>query len=109
MEAVLKLKQSKALLSVNGHYCMYNFLSGDTVEIAFVMSGQTASQAGAIVYDKNNVSVDSMALTSSGNGHYYGFHTIPSSVGFYVAQTTVWVNSEPYINRVPYKAYAGDV
>lgn len=85
------------------------FLIGDTIQVTWVDSGTTPSAIHFAVYNGSETLVDSATMTSSGNGHYYGFHTVPNSTGNYVVQTKATIDGDPYKRVVNYKAVSGEV
>ena len=87
---------------------MFKGLIGDTIQVTWINSGTTPSPIIAAVYNGSDTLVDSGAMTSSGNGHYYRDYTLPNTVGMYVAQTIGTINSNPYKNRVRFKAVKGE-
>lgn len=86
-----------------------DFLCGDTVKIRWINSGVTPTTIIAAAYTGSETMIDSAAMVSSGNGHYYHLHTIPDSPGYYVAQTLATVSGKPYKNRERYRAVIKDV
>mgnify|MGYP001613287556 CR=1 FL=1 len=86
-----------------------DFLCGDTVKIRWINSGITPTTIIATAYTGAETLVDSGAMVSSGNGHYYFLHTIPNTPGYYVAQTLATISSKPYKNRSQYRAVLKDV
>lgn len=85
-------------------------LVGNTVKITWVSSATVASQATARLLDGSDTMVESVAMTSSGNGHYYANIIIPSSGDrHYVAETTIWVNSFSYKKRSKIRAILEEV
>jgi len=85
------------------------YLIGDTIQLTWVNSGITPSDIVASVRDGNEVLVDSGAMVSSGNGHYYFDHTVVNTLGFYVGETKATINALPYKNRLKFKAVDGSV
>lgn len=88
---------------------MQKKLIGDTVQVTWISSGQTASAIHCAVYNGSETLVDSATMSDSGNGHYYHYHTVPNSIGFYVAETVATIGGKPYRRRVKYKAVEGEV
>jgi hypothetical protein len=86
-----------------------DFLCGDTIKIRWVNSGTSPSSIYAAAYTGSETLVDSAAMVDSGNGHYYHLHTIPSTPGYYVAETLATIAGKPYKNRTPYRAVLKDV
>lgn len=85
------------------------FLIGDTVEISWINSGITPSAINAAVYTGSETIVDSASMTSSGNGHYFYLHTVPSTPGLYVAQTLATIGGKPFKRREKYEAVTYEV
>ena len=86
-----------------------DFLCGDTIKIKWINSGVTPSPIIAAAYTGSETIVDSAAMVSSGDGHYYHLHTVPSTPGYYVAQTLATISGKPYKNRTKYRAVLTDV
>ena len=83
-------------------------LIGNTLQVTWVSSGQTPSPISAAIRDGSDTLVNSKTMTSSGNGHFF-YDYVPTSVGFYVAETIATIGSNPYKNRVPFKVITGEV
>ena len=86
-----------------------SFLIGDTRKVRWVSSGATVTAIHFAVYNGTETLVDSATMTSSGNGHYYGLHTVPNTPGHYVVQTLATIDGRPYKTRERYRAIIGDV
>lgn len=86
-----------------------DFLCGDTIKVRWINSGVTPTAIIGAVYTGSETLVDSAAMVSSGDGHYYHLHTIPNTPGYYVAQTLATISGRPYKNRTPYRAVLMDV
>lgn len=86
-----------------------DFLCGDTIKVRWINSGVTPTALIAAAYTGSETIVDSAAMVSSGDGHYYHLHTIPNTPGYYVAQTLATISGKPYKNRTPYRAVLMDV
>lgn len=84
-------------------------LIGNTRKVSWVNSGVTVGSLTLTVYANSEVLVDSSAMVDSGNGHWYGLHTIPNTPGFYVVQTLGIISNKPYKNRFKYQAVLEDV
>lgn len=80
------------------------FLTGNTQKVSWISSGETATSIHYAVRDGSETLVDSATMTDSGNGHYYGLHTVPDTPGYYVVETTATINGRPYKNRERYRA-----
>jgi len=88
---------------------MKRFVIGDTIKITWINSGVTPDSLIFSVYDGQESLVGSGTMTSSGNGHYFGFSTLPSSEGFYTAETRAEISSFPFIRRKKIRAIVEDV
>jgi hypothetical protein len=86
-----------------------DFLCGDTIKVRWVNSGITPSAIIGAVYTGSETLVDSAAMVSSGDGHYYHLHTVPNTPGYYVAQTLATISGKPYKNRSQFRAVLMDV
>jgi len=84
-------------------------LIGNTVKMTWVNSGTTASPISVSVLDNTDISVNSIAMTDSGNGHYFADVVVPNSVGYYVAETTAVVSGNTYKNRMKFKTITCEV
>jgi hypothetical protein len=85
------------------------YLIGDTMQVTWIDSGTTPSSLHFAVYNGSETLVDSASMTSSGNGHYYGFHTVPNSTGNYAVKTFATISGKPYGRIEIYKAVNGEV
>jgi len=86
-----------------------DFLCGDTIKVRWINSGVTPTTIVGAVYTGSETIVDSAAMASSGDGHYYHLHTVPNTPGYYVAQTLATISGKPYKNRTAYRAVIRDV
>lgn len=85
------------------------FLIGDTVEVSWINSGITPSAIHYAAYNGSETLVDSASMTSSGNGHYFGLHTVPNTPGFYVVYTTATIAGKPFRRAAKYEAVTYEV
>ena len=83
-------------------------LIGDTLKVTWVHSGTTPTSIHAAIYDGSETLVNSMSMTSSGNGHYYSLYTLVDSLGYFVAETLATISGKPYKNRMKFKAVSGE-
>lgn len=88
---------------------MKQVLIGDTVQVTWVDSGVTPSALHASMWSGSETQVNSTAMTSSGNGHYFGNMTVPNTPGFYVLETLATIDSFPYKRRIKVQATLGEV
>lgn len=86
-----------------------NILIGDTVKITWVSSATVPSSAYAAIYNGSETLVNSVAMTSSGNGHYFANYTVPGSAQWMVAETHVVINSLPYKKRTKFQVVKQEV
>jgi len=86
-----------------------NILIGDTVRLTWVSSGAVPSAISSSVFDGSDTLINSASMSSSGNGHYFSDYTVPSSTGYYVAQTDATLDGLPYKNRTKFKVVKQEV
>lgn len=84
---------------------MREYALGDTVVFTWVNSGVSMSPFLA-VYDGNETLVNSITMTSSGNGHYFGLYTT-TSLGYYVGKMQGTLNAKPYVRPRRFKVVGG--
>jgi hypothetical protein len=68
---------------------------GSTIRVTAVNTGATISPLHSALFDASGTLINSVAATSSGNGHYYADHLLPTSPAHYVnmVQGVVGVNT----------------
>lgn len=74
-------------------------LAGTTLKSTWANSGVTPSAIYSRMMDAADTMVSSFAAVSSGNGLYYGVHTMPSSPQWMVNEWNATIDGYPYINR----------
>ncbi len=74
-------------------------IAGTTIRPTWVSSGVTPTGIFSRVLDSSETLVSSIAGVSSGNGFYYGVHTLPNSPGWFVNEWQATIDSYVYINR----------
>ena len=84
-------------------------LIGDTVKVTWVDSGVTPTSIYAALFSGSETLINSVAMTDSGDGHFFGLITLPDTPGYYVAETLAQIESFPYKRRVKVKAVLGEV
>lgn len=85
-----------------GH--IQKFLPGTTKEVRHTSSGNTADSSSWSVFNGDEVAVFSGgSLSNSGDGHYYGAFTTPSTPGFYVIDSVLVFNGRPYRERLRFQ------
>jgi len=72
------------------------YLAGNTVSMSWVSSGQTATTISVAIISGSETVVSSVAMTSSGNGHYYANVTLPATEGFYVREDLAVIDTKTY-------------
>jgi hypothetical protein len=65
-------------------YSVITDFVGSTIRTTMVCSGATISPIYSALYDATDALINSVAATSSGNGHYYADHLLPTSPGHYL-------------------------
>lgn len=88
---------------------MDKYIFGSTFKFTWVSSGITPSSITAKVYNGDNTVVSSVAMTSSGNGHYYSNVTVPTTPGFYVKEVLATVSGDDYKEREKFKVILCEV
>jgi hypothetical protein len=79
------------------------------MKITWINSGITPDALTFAVYDGLESLVGSGTMTASGNGHYFGYSTLPGSAGFYTTETTAEIGGYPFIRRQKVRAVIEDV
>lgn len=88
------------------------FSIGDSVQFTWINSGTTATDLHHEVYDGDETLVSSATMSSSGNGHYYSFFTIPDSsgaVGYYHARLKGSIEGIQFVRSHQFKAVSWEV
>ena len=70
---------------------------GSTLRSTFVCSGATASPIYSALFDKSEQLVNSVAATSSGDGHYYADLALPNSAQWMVNKWSGVINANTYV------------
>jgi hypothetical protein len=74
-------------------------IAGTTLMQTAVASGGTISPLSFQLLSGSETLVNSTAGVSSGNGFYYGLHTLPTSEAWYVGQMIGVINTNTYVAR----------
>lgn len=74
-------------------------VAGSTIKLTWVNSGVTPSSIQSRLIDGTETIVSTVAGTSSGNGFYYGLHTIPNSDAWYVNEWFAYIGTNTYVSR----------
>ena len=85
-----------------------NFEVGDTMKVTWVSSGVTPSALIGDIVSGSETVVDSFTMSSSGNGHYYGFYTITTE-GYGVARTVATIGGLPFKRSIKFRGIAVEV
>jgi hypothetical protein len=87
----------------------FEVLAGTTLKLTWVNSGATVTAISLSLWDRNEVLVNSVTPTNSGNGHYYAPLLVPTSDSWYVARAVAVVDAATYVNRALVKCYRLEV
>lgn len=74
-------------------------LAGTTLKATWINSGVTPSAIYSRIMNASETMVSSFAAVSSGNGQYYGVHTMPGSAQWMINEWNSTIDGYPYINR----------
>jgi hypothetical protein len=74
-------------------------IAGTTIKLTWVTSGVTPTTIVSNIINNVESLVSSYAGTSSGNGFYYGMHTLPNSDAWYVNEWFSYINANTYVAR----------
>ena len=86
------------------------FLPNDTAKFTWVNTGATLDSGYLKVEDNDEAVVSSVALTSSGDGHYFGLYTTPvGSDGYYVGELGGNISGNPYTRRIRFQVKVFEV
>lgn len=84
-------------------------IGGNTLKATWVNSGVTPSSLGSTLLDKNEVVVNTYVGASSGNGHYYAVHYVPTSDDWYVNRWIAFIDANTYQHRQLVRAHKLEV
>jgi hypothetical protein len=84
-------------------------IAGTTIMQTAVASGGTISPLSFQLISGSETLVNSTAAVSSGNGHYYGLHILPTSEAWYIGQMIGVINANTYTGRQLIRARALEV
>lgn len=71
-------------------------LAGDTLKVIWINSGAVTGFIHSTLLDRNHAVISSVEGVSSGNGHYYAFHTMPDSKQWLVNRWRATINANTY-------------
>lgn len=84
---------------------------GDTLKFRWVNSSVIVASVGAIwhaIYDSAETLVNSVTMTSSGNGLYYALARV-NTPGNYVSHWEATIGGLPYVRREKFRAVRTEV
>jgi hypothetical protein len=84
-------------------------IAGTTFMQTVVNTGGTISPISFQLLSGSETLVSSAAGVSSGNGHYYALHLLPTSEAWYVGQMIGVINTNTYVARQLVRARALEV
>ena len=88
---------------------MKEFTAGNTFKVEWVNSGTTPSALYFAAFTGSETVVESATMISSGNGHYYIFHTVANTPGVYMARTFATISSKPFNKYEQYRVVLPEV
>lgn len=88
---------------------MKRFLIGTTVQFTWVSSGAAPSSIYTAIYTGSETMINSVAMTSTGNGHFNSGYTVSNTPGFYVGETKAVVSGFPYKKRIRFQVILEEV
>jgi hypothetical protein len=74
-------------------------VAGTTLKATLVSSGATINPVSSALFDINETLVNSIAATSSGDGHYYAMHLLPNTRAWYINQWIGVIEANTYVER----------
>jgi hypothetical protein len=77
-------------------------IAGTTLKATWVNSGVTPSSLQSLLLDSSDSLISSfnaLTLGSSGNGFYYGVHSLPNTQAWYVNQWISLIQANTYSHR----------
>lgn len=84
-------------------------IAGTTFMQTVVNTGGSISPLSFQLLSGSETLVSSVAGVSSGDGHYYGLHTLPTSEAWYIGQMIGTINTNTYVARQYVRARALEV
>jgi hypothetical protein len=84
-------------------------IAGTTIMQTVVASGGTISPLSFQLLSGSETLVNCIGGVSSGNGYYYGLHTLPTSEAWYIGQMLGTINTNTYTGRQLIRARALEV
>lgn len=74
-------------------------IAGTTIRVTWVSSGVTPSPIVSNLLTGSDTLVSSASAQSSGNGHYFALHDVPTSGGWYVNRWLAVIGVNTYQHR----------
>ena len=84
-------------------------IGGTTLKATWINSGVTPSSLYSELLDANDTLVNGTLPVSSGNGHYFAVHFVPTSAPWYVNRWTAFIDANTYQNRQLVRAHKLEV
>lgn len=84
-------------------------IAGTTLTQTLVNSGAVIAPLSFQLLSGSETLINSTAAISSGNGLYYGLHTLPASEAWYVGQAIAVINANTYVARQLIRARALEI
>ena len=81
---------------------------GSTIKFTWISSGSSPTTIISSVLDGTETIVSSKTATSSGDGHYYSYHSVDTP-GYYVNQWLAQVSANTYVGRQKFRAVRTEV
>ena len=86
-----------------------DYIAGDTKTFTWVSSDASPTSIHVAIINIDETVVSSATMTSSGNGHYYSFMSIPTTPGFYVASWNATVGGSQRVHKRYFRCILGEV
>lgn len=84
-------------------------IAGTTLKATFVNSGVTPGAILSELLDSEDAMVSSFTPVSSGNGHYFALHVVPTSQPWYVNRWWATIDANTYQYRQLVRAHKLEV
>lgn len=84
-------------------------IAGTTLRATWVNSGVTPSSLSSALLDPNDAVINTYVAASSGNGHYFAVHHVPTSYPWYVNRWFAFIEGNTYQNRQLVRAHKLEV
>lgn len=84
-------------------------VGGTTLKATWTNSGVTPSSLSSALLDSEDAVVNTYVAVSSGNGHYYAVHFVPTSQPWYVNRWIAFIEGNTYQHRQLVQAHKLEV